>query len=206
MIAATAQFSRQLLDDFSDFSGFVPSELTRAVIDAETDQIVNGDGTSPQLLGLLHTSGVLTRSVGSDTDIDAIVSSFNDIRVGSSYGTADLVVMHPSTWNSIRLEKDSQNRYLLAQDTPNAIGSVHDIFGVRVLTNTKVPAGTAISIDTSKAVIGWTRQGMEVAVDQYGTANFNYNAITFRAEERIAIGVTYPTAICVVTGLPGSGS
>jgi hypothetical protein len=39
---------------------------------------------------------------------------------------------------------------------------------------------------------------------QYGTNEFNENYVTFRVEGRFAIGVMYPTAINIVTGLPSS--
>jgi HK97 family phage major capsid protein len=54
-IAALASFSRQILDDFADFYSSVPREIYRAVVDAETDQIVNGNGTEPNMLGGCRT-------------------------------------------------------------------------------------------------------------------------------------------------------
>jgi len=50
-IAALATISRQLLDDFQDFMSFLPNELARAVFDVETDEIINGNGTAPHMLG-----------------------------------------------------------------------------------------------------------------------------------------------------------
>jgi len=42
----------------------VPAELQRAVIDAESNQIINGNGAN--LLGILDQGGTLTRAMGSD--------------------------------------------------------------------------------------------------------------------------------------------
>ena len=44
----------------------VPAELQRAVIDAESNQIINGNGGGANLLGILDQGGTLTRAVGSD--------------------------------------------------------------------------------------------------------------------------------------------
>jgi HK97 family phage major capsid protein len=203
-IAALASFSLEALQDFSHFLQIVPAELFAAVVDAETDQIVNGNGTAPNMTGLLNTSGVLTRAVGSDTVIDALRKSFNDIRVGSAFGHADLVAMHPTTWAAVSLAKATTGAYLLNPNDPNAIGDLDNIFGVRVITNTKIPAGKAIVADTKKAVISWTRMGLTLDINSYGTNEFNENYSTFRAEERIAIGVQRPTALNIVTGLPTS--
>jgi HK97 family phage major capsid protein len=199
-IAALSSFSREVLSDFSEFLGFVPSEMTRAVIDKETDQIVNGDGTGANMTGILHTSGVLTRSVGTDTPIDALVKSCNDIRVGSSFGTANLIALHPSDWTDIKTSKNAQGSYLLTLNTPNDIGNIGDLFGVPIITNTHIPQGTALTMDTS-TIMAWTRWGLELAINQYGETEWSTNAWSFRCEERIAVGITRPSSIVVTTGL-----
>ena len=199
-IAALQSFSREVLSDFSEFLNFVPSEMTKAIIDKETDQIVNGDGTGVNMTGILHTSGVLTRTVGTDTKIDALVKSCNDIRVGSSFGTANLIALNPNDWTNIKTSKNTQGSYLLTLNTPNDIGSIGDLFGVPVITNTHIPLGTGITLDTS-TVIAWTRWGLELGVNQYGDAEWSTNAWSFRCEERIAVGITRPSSVVVTTGL-----
>ena len=200
-IAALASVSMEALDDYADFSRFVPSELALALLDAETDQILNGNGTAPNMSGILATSGLLTRAIGSDTKLDAIRKGINDIRIGSSFGVADLIVLHPTTWAALQLEKSSQGVYLLNPNDPNAIGDLDNVFGVKVVATTKIAAGTALVLDTSQAVVAWTRMGLRTDVNYYGNTEFNTNAVTFRIEERIAIGVQRPSAICKVTGL-----
>jgi HK97 family phage major capsid protein len=203
-IAALASFSTESLQDFSYFMQFVPAEMFRAARDARTDEVLSGSGSSPHMMGLLNTSGTLTRAIGSDTPVDCLRKSFNDLRVGSAFAHASLVVMHPTTWAEIQLEKSTGGLYLLNPTDPNSIGSLNDIFGVKVVTNTYCPAGTAIVLDTSKAVLAWTRQSWSMEINQYGTNEFNENYVTFRTEGRFAIGVMYPTAINIVTGLPAS--
>jgi len=57
----------------------------------------HGNGTAPNMLGLLNDTGTQTRAIGTDTALDCLKKSFNDLRVGSSFATADLVAMHPTT-------------------------------------------------------------------------------------------------------------
>lgn len=199
-LAVLQTFSRQLADDFGSWMDFVPQALTNALIDEETDQIVNGTGTG-EIRGLLHTSGVLERSKGSDTRIDAIVKAANDLRVGGAFATANLILMHPTTWTAIRTQKDSQGRYILALNQPNDLGTVDNLFGVQVIVNTKVPQDIGIVLDTSIAVLAWTRLGLELTFNWQGDTEFRNNAYTYRLEERIAIGVQYPKAVCVVDGI-----
>jgi HK97 family phage major capsid protein len=203
-IAALASISTEALQDFGHFMAFLPAEIFAAVVDAETNAFVNGNGTPPVPLGLLGTSGTLTRVIGSDTPVDCLRKAFNDIRTGSSFGKANLVAMHPTTWADLQLQKATTGVYLLNPNDPNALGDLDNIFGVRVVTNTFIPAGTALVFDTTKAVIRWVRSGFNLAINGYGDDEWSKNYVTFRAELREAIGVMRPTAINIVTGLPSS--
>lgn len=112
--------------------------------------------------------------------------------------------MHPTTWADLQLQKSTTGLYLLDPTDPNAIGDLDNIFGVKVITNTYIPAGTAIVTDTSKSALAWTRHGLSLGINSWGGSEFTENYVTFRAEERIAIGVVRPTAISIVTGPPSS--
>ena len=128
--------------------------------------------------------------------------AFNDLRVGPAFATADLVALHPTTWNAIRREKTTFGSYILSPDP--STGQVESIFGVTVVVNTFVPAGTAIVFDTSQAVLAWTRLGMTMGVNQFGDTEWTNNLVSFRVECREAIGVRRPSAVVTVTGLPTS--
>ncbi|WP_267626697.1 phage major capsid protein [Gordonia sputi] len=190
-IAALASASLEALTDFEVFQQFIPGELTRAVIDAETAFV------AAQILG---TSGVLTRAKGaSEAALDTIAASFSDLRIGAAYTEPNLVAMHPSTWNYLRTQKDAQGRYLLGADPGDA--QRKQIWGVDVVTNAKITAGTALVLDT-KCLQGWTRMSMTIDSDNgLSASNFSTNAVTYRAEERIAVGVLRPAGVNVVTGL-----
>jgi Phage capsid family len=207
-IAGLASISMEALNDFTHFANFVPSELTRAVIDAETNYVLNGTGGSgslPGMTGVLNVSGTLARAVADgEAPIDTMVESFNDLRVGSAFAKADLVLTHPTTWTYLKTQKSTTGLYVLAQNNPNSIGDLADIFGVKVITSTRVPVGTAVVFDTSQAVLAWTRQGMTVETNYWGDTEWTTNTVSFRCEERVTIGVQRPTAINIVTGLTAS--
>lgn len=204
-IGGLATFSRELLDDFSSFMAFVPNELARSVIDAETNFLINNqdvsNGWSP---GLFYTEGVLTRNASaSDTPIDGLVQAISDVRSGSSFGIVNLIAVHPDTWMGLRTQKATTGLYILDQNTPNNLGqSFENFFGVRIVQNSYVPLGYAIALDTDVSTIAFTRQGIEVQSNWAGEENFSEYSWSFRAVERIALAVTRPTGICIVSGLP----
>ncbi len=108
----------------------------------------------------------------------------------------------PGTWNAIRRQKTTFDSYILSPDP--STGQVESIFGVPVVVSTFIPAGIALVFDTSQAVLALTRLGLTMGVNQFGDNEWTNNLVSFRVEERVAIGVRRPTAVCTVTGLPTS--
>jgi HK97 family phage major capsid protein len=205
-VAALASISMEALEDYSHFATWLPQELMRAVYDAENGEVLNGSGSSPHMLGLLNTSGILTRAMSSDTPLDAIRKGINDLRTGTAFAKASLIVVHPTTLADLELQKSSTGQYLLNPDDPSALGDTSRIFGVDVVSTTTLAAGKAVVLDAS-TVLAWTRHAITLETNQFGgdssTASYwQSNVVGFRAEERIAIGVTRPTAVCVISGLP----
>ena len=128
--------------------------------------------------------------------------AFNDLRIGAAFATANLVAMHLTKWTYLRSQKDTMGRYLLTPDP--VTGQVNTIWGAKVITNTKIATGTAIVMDRSQAVLARTRMGLTIEINGYGDTQWSTNAVSSRAEERIAIGVQKPAAICIFTGLAAS--
>jgi HK97 family phage major capsid protein len=112
-------FDEDLLD-FPQFTSYLQNELVRVTTDVENTQVLTGDGTGQNLLGLLNVSGILTRAKGADTNLDAMEQAIADLRTGPAFCEPDAVVIHPTSWSIIRRSKDSQNRYLLNPD-PSSI-------------------------------------------------------------------------------------
>lgn len=205
-IAALASISMEALEDYDHFATWLPQELQRAVYDAENAEVLNGSGTAPHMRGLLNTSGILTRAMSSDTPLDAIRKAISDLRTGSAYATASLIIINPLTLADLELQKSSTGAYLLHPNDPASLGNTREFFGVPVVSTTAIAAGKAVVLDAS-TVLAWTRHAITLETTNVGgdssTASYwQSNVVGFRAEERIAIGVTRPTAVCLVTGLP----
>ncbi len=124
-----------MLQDFTNFSQVIGQELLASLIDAENGQILTGSGASPNLTGLLTTTGILTRARGADSNLDAIAKAKSDLRVGASYTEPDAIVIHPTNLMSIQTAKDGDGRYIVAD--PAAPGP-ESLFGMRVVATTKM--------------------------------------------------------------------
>lgn len=203
-LAAHTAVSYEILSDWTGFVGYVQGELFRQIIDVENAELLNGDGTSGHLTGLLHTSGILSHAVDtahSETALDAIEVSIATMRTGPALAEPDLLVLNPVTWSAIRRSKDSQGRYLTAPD-PTA-DEANSCWGVDVLVTTTMAAGAGALIDTRKFGNVHLREGLSL---QTGTNNddFTKNLTRFVGEERLALAVQRPAAVLSLTGLPTS--
>jgi HK97 family phage major capsid protein len=173
-IAGLVSVSLEAWQDYGDFGSWLPTELSRSLINTESNYLLNagvsGGPTGATFNGLLATSGTLTRAVGTDTALDALNKSFVDLRVGPAFCEPDLVIVHPATIAALRREKDAQGRYILgllagpreltADGAPPAAAApdanlggvipqgtstvVQDIWGVPIVESTQCPAGTAV--------------------------------------------------------------
>jgi HK97 family phage major capsid protein len=186
--AADAPQVRQMVDAF----------LLYGLAEEEEDQILNGNGTSPNLRGILNVSGIST--VGSaGTDIDAIVDAIRTIRADRRRPTA--VVVHPNDWYStgFLMAKDSQNRYLLG-DPRASIDQLNTLWGLRVVVTEAMTENTALVGDFSQAVVADRQQAALYMTDSHKDW-FGRNLLAVLAEERLGFGLLDPDAMCTVTSI-----
>ena len=200
-LAALASVSMEALRDFDYFSSWVPRELSRAIIDVESQQLVSGTGVSgahPGMTGFIATSNVLTRSFNASTDetgLDTLIAACNDIRVGASFGKADNIFLHPTTWDNLRRTKTTTNAFTLGIMDPNSIADLANLFGVPITTSTTIPIGQAVVLDSTLACKYFVRQGFTLDVNYWGDTEWTTNSISFRAEMRACLAVMRPTAV-----------
>jgi HK97 family phage major capsid protein len=171
------------------------------VLLAEENQIVNGNGTPPNLRGVLNTSGVLTQARGVDPGVEAIFKAVTQVR--SNFFEPTAILMHPTDFQNARLAKNANGDYYFGD--PNADGAMQ-IFGIPVAISPVLAAGTAIVADWKQSTL-WLREDARVTFAEQGALGaggveiFSRNQVVFRGEERAAFGVVRPAAFCSVTGL-----
>ncbi|MDQ3784410.1 MAG: phage major capsid protein [Actinomycetota bacterium] len=199
-IAHYTRINDEILQDFSNFSNVVGSELLAGLVDAENSQILTGSGTSPNLTGLLTTTGILTRARGTDSNLDAVLKAKSDLRVGASFTEPDAIVIHPSNLMTIQTQKDADGRYIT--NDPAAPGP-ETLFGMKVVATTKMTLNSALVGNFKEAATIYLRMAptVEVAPVGGGTTEFISNQTLVRCEERLALAVQRPTSLISVTGL-----
>ena len=217
-LAATVEASVEVLQDHEAFAQWLPVELQRSVVNAESLYLIQanapGGPTAPEFNGLLGTPGVLTQDATADTSggLDSISKAYVKIRTGSAFSEPDLVLTSPATAASLLRLKATTGTYIL--DVVRGPAGLNqqadlDIWGVPLRTSTQCPDGTAIVLSIQGgAAVGWIRHGLELMFNPYGGTTdagvdlWRTNQYSWRAEERISLSVPRPAAICVVENVP----
>jgi hypothetical protein len=188
----------ELLQDFPTFSQYLEVELQRQITDAENWQLLNGDGTGDNLLGLLNTTGTLSRVKGAtDTALDVLEQGITDLRNGPSFCEPDAVIIHPSTWSAIRRTKNTLGNYVLGDPGQT---TVNDVWGVPVLQTTQITPGVVVMSNLAIATQAFIREGVTLSMTNSADSDFESGKVKIRATERLTLGVARPTAINVLTG------
>ena len=201
-IAAHNGLSYEIISDWPAFQSYCGTELYRQIIDSENDQLLNGDGTGLSMTGFFATQGILTEDAtvtAPDTALDAIERAIAKLRVGPALAVANLLVLHPSTWSSVRRTKDAQERYLTQADP--TVGEAASAWGVPVLSTTACPVGKGLLVDTTKFGYVAVRESLSMRVG-YSGDDLVRNILRTVAEERLVLCVTRASAVLAITNLP----
>jgi len=191
-IAEWVPVTKRALADVAQLEGLINDELALDIAETEEDQILNGNGSGENFTGINQTSGIQTQAFSTDL--------FQTVRKGitklSTVGRVSptALVINPADAEKIDLTKDGQNRYYYGG--PSAIGQ-RTLWGVPVVESETQAAGTGLIGDFTKAVL-WDREQTTVTMTDSHADFFIRNLVAVLAEERLAFGVTRPTAFCTV--------
>jgi HK97 family phage major capsid protein len=195
-IPATSEF----LEDNDGLRSYIEQRLVFMLKQEEEDQLLNGNGTPPNISGVLDRSGV--QSIGSTNDLDAIYQAMTEVRVdGGAEPTA--VVIHPLSWQNLRLAKTATDENYFGPG-PFAPDNVERIWGLPVRITPKIAEGTALVGAFRPHAQVFRKGGISVLASTEHASYFIENKVAILVEERLALAVYRPTAFCSVTGLASS--
>jgi len=192
VIAHYVKASRQILSDASQLASLIDQRLRYGLAYKEEQQLLNGDGTGQNLLGIIPQATAFLAPfdpAGTETNIDNIRLALLQAEL-AEYPSSG-VVMNPMDWARIELLKDTTGRYIIG-NPQGAIGAT--------LWNRPVVTTQAIAVD--KFLAGAFKLGAQVfdrwqARVEVATENeddFIKNMVTVLAEERLALAVYRPEA------------
>jgi HK97 family phage major capsid protein len=203
-IAGFIKLSDEMIDDLA----FLVSEInTRLLYDLsifEENQLLNGDGTAPNLRGILLRSGIQTDAGVGAAGLDAIFRAQTKVQVATGLA-ADGVVIHPTDYQTFRLSKDGNQQYYAGGPFTGAYGNGGAVpiqpalWGLPTVVTAAIAAGTVLVGAFKQAATVYRKGGVTVSSTNSNVNDFEKNLVTVRAEERLALAVRIPAAFVKVT-------
>ena len=207
----------ELLADESGIQGYINSRLQTMIRLRLDNQLLNGDGTAPNLEGILDAGKASVGSTdyssyaGTLGKIGALYGAITDIRV-NAFTEPDAIVMHPSDWNdvvtSVGADFAGTSSAGYTEKSPLFVaaggmgaGPSAQIWGLKVVPTTAIAAGTVLvgKFGGGEAANLVMRQGMELAVSDSHSDFFIKNQLAIRATMRVGFPVYREAAFHKIT-------
>jgi len=203
-IAHWIPVTEELLEDVPAMESYIDARLRLGVELAEEDQLLNGNGTPPNVLGLMNRSGLapaLARDSAAtppETNADVLARQTMAIAT-SSFVYPDGYMLNPANWFKIQISKDNNGQYYgMGPFSPLPTPS---LWGLPVAVTPSIVAGTGLVGAFSTQSQVFRKGGIRVEASNSHQDYFIKNLVAIRAEERLALAVYRPGAFGKVTGL-----
>ena len=191
------RISEEMLSDTPQLTSYISARAPEKLLNVEDTQILSGNGTAPNLSGIItdaadfdvSSGGAFYQSVESANEFDVLVASLNQLAL-SNY-QASYIMLHPTDFHKILLLKDSQNNYLKDQVYS---GLQPNFMGVPVIINNAISAGSFLCGNFNVGTQLWIRDNVNVEFFREDGTNVRDGFVTVRVSERIALTNYLPNA------------
>ena len=201
--------TEELLADVATVNGYLDSRL-RTMLQLRLDsQLLNGNGTAPNIRGVLNKSGINTFDyssfAGNLKRIGQIYQAITEIRK-DAFLEPDAILMHPSDWYDVVTEVNAVTTSGALQ--PLFIGNgmfngapTASMWGVPVVPTTAISAGTALVgvFGGGLAAHIVSREGMDVSMSDSHDDFFTKDKVMMKANMRLGFAIYRATAFCSIT-------
>lgn len=185
---------RNVLDDEPQLQSTINNELLYGLRLEEDKQILLGDGTGENLLGILNTPNIQGYTQGSngntgETKADALRRAAT--RAILAYYPPSGYVLHPYDWEDIELTKATgDGQYVMATNV--AVGAESRAWRQPVIESPAMPEGTFLTGAWGLGAQLYDRAQANIRIADQHADFFIRNAVAILAEMRLALAVKRP--------------
>ncbi len=210
-IAVFLPVTEELLADVAGIQGYINSRLSTMMRLRLDGQLIAGDGTAPNLEGLLDAGKTSVNALdfssysGELGRMGAIYKAITDIRT-SAFVEPDAIVMHPGDWNEVVTSvsdvttSGSKNPLFVAAGGFGA-GPQASLWGLNVIPSTAISEGTVLvgRFGGGEAAHIVMKQGVDIAVSDSHSDFFTKGKVAIRATMRVGFPVYRQGAFTKIT-------
>ena len=186
------KISKQLAADHAALVEYINARLSWGVQRKVDAQIAAGNGTAPNMSGLLQTGnfvphGYTAAQVGTPLAKHRLIRRvISDMRAGGYAPNA--ILLNPADWLAFDLDLlSSTPAALSSSDIANGFQPM--LFGVPVIESGSIMADTFAVVDTFAAASVYDRQDVLVEMSDSDDDNFTKGLITVKATRRLALAI-----------------
>jgi HK97 family phage major capsid protein len=201
-IAGWLRISKKMLADVPGMTVFLQTRLLERLLKAEDNQLLNGDGSTPNISGIIGDSNYTAFAGSSATNAEELIAAIYQMR-DSLERDPNGIVVRPEVVGEMVASKQSGAGFNLPKGVSISDTGQTSIMGVPVYESTAMTAGKFIVGDFSQGALLLMREPPVVEFFEQDGTNVRENKVTVRVEERIAFPI-FGTDYFVYGDLSGS--
>lgn len=186
-IAGWLRISNKMLNNVPGLTSFLQARLLEKLLVVEDDQLINGNGTSPNISGILDSGNFTAASGAATVNIEQLVQAISQLE--ELERTADAILLRPSDFWALALTKASgSGEYDLPGIVTFADGQLR-VAGVPAYRTTAMTVDKFIVGDFGMGAMLLQRSAPRIEFFREDGTNVRENKVTVRIEEEIAFPI-----------------
>lgn len=187
-IAGWLRVTRKAMNNIPGFISFLQSRLPEKLLRVEDYQILYGNGSTPNLKGILHADNSVDSTSTATVLVEAIIDDISLLE-DTYEREANGIVMRPADYYSFFKNKaEGSGEYDLPQGVSFVNGVLY-ILGIPVAPTTALTAGDYVVGDFRNGAQLLIQEGMRIEFFEQDSTNVRENKVTVRIEESVALPV-----------------
>ena len=188
------RISEEMMDSTPQLSAYLSARAPEKLLAVEDTQIVSGNGSAPNLNGLLTSatgfSGAgFASSISNANQFDVLAVALNQLAVANY--SADYILLNPVDWHKLSLQKATTKEYLVSDWQA---GMVPRIMGVPVIPTTAISSDKYIVGNFAQGAQLWIKDNVSLGFFREDGTNVRDGFVTVRCQERVTLATYLPNA------------
>lgn len=190
--------TKRSLADFAQLRTLIDGFLRYGLEEVLENQILNGDGTGENLLGILNTPNILAQAFETDI-LTTVRKAITAVQMEYTAMPPNAIVLNPADEEALDLLRtdNGSGDFLAGPNAPWTGATPRTVWGLTRVVSHSMPAGTAL-VGAFNAAVLWDRQVASLSATDTHDDFFIRNLVAILAELRVAFGVLRPSSFVEV--------
>lgn len=187
-IAGWVRVTRKSMNNIPGFLSYLNSRLPEKLLRAEDAQLLTGDGTSPNISGILDGGNFTAAADTSDIFIERLIDALAQLEDEEERDATGILIRPVDYYGFFKNKAEDSGVYDLPKNVSFVNGVLY-ISGVPVFASTAMPSGEYIVGDWRMGAQLLIQNAMRIEFFEQDGINVRENKITVRIEESVAFPI-----------------